>query len=154
MLGTLELAQEAATLDRGHGAWGEPINDRWTFLGNGCSRAAFLGPDRVVYKVLTREGARSMGEFSYDTVNELEYGNFLAHADSLPEGVRFAECYLWSRQVLAMEYIEGPNLDDDYDSVSQEKHRKTLESEFDITDVYGDNGRIVDGIMILVDYAW
>ena len=71
------------------------LPEGWTFLGSGCYRTCYLGPDGIVYKVDSDEGEHSS--------NSVELRVFKECAHLMPESVRLCPTNYLSPRVNAME---------------------------------------------------
>lgn len=139
-LGSKVNADFAATI------WDERrIPAGWDYLGSGVSRTVYQGPDNVAYKV-DRVG----------NANSSEYAVYVALKDSMPSGVRLAECTVWSDTVNAMELVTtvGAHLPN---NLQMEILRLTAgmgRYNQGIGDLHGQNvGQDADGTYVIIDYA-
>lgn len=122
-------------------------NDSWTFLGSGCFRNAYLGPDGVVYK----------REHTSADCNRGEAKMYAEHKDNPAfEGFRLAACTLYG-EVLAMEFVK-----DNWDSMlphpCAKKMVRTMVGTFGYYDSgenrRGSNWFIMDDVIVLTDYSY
>lgn len=105
MIGNQRYAELAATF-RHWDAETNALPDGWEFLGQGCYRTAWRGPDGYVYKV---QHDTDQHVWQY-TENFLEYKNFLRLGDLIMSEssgkVRLARAnYFPSVNVICMEYV-------------------------------------------------
>lgn len=149
MIGTQTIADLLASATIVEDEDGFPIFSRcsgleaFSWLGSGSERHAFLGPDNVVYK-------RTLSEPKARYSNAQEWDNF--NRVTLPNNVRFAECYLWFSgdvDVLAMEFIDGVGEGELF--WDHESHKALVQQGW--TDLHEHNCSILDGVLILIDFA-
>lgn len=144
-VGTPEMASKALTAHALHEN-GEALGAGWKYLARGVSRAAYLAPDGVVYKVALR---------GYDSCNEVEE-NAVAHANSRTDGTWYAApCevhYVEGRPVAAMAYIEE-TLEDSYRRF--EECYGVLE-QAGFSDLHSGNFRLsrVGGLPVMIDVGF
>lgn len=127
----------------------EDAPEGFKFLGSGCYRNAYLGPDGVVYK---REHTAD------DAVcNRGEVKMYEEHKDNPTfEGFRLAACTLYG-EVLAMEFVK-----DNWESMlphpCQPKMTRTMMDTFGYYDSNanrrGSNWFIQDDVIVLTDYSY
>ena len=78
-----------------------PFNDigpDWKYLGSGCARHAFLGPDNVVYKIAIDDYGIRQQRREIETIEKMR-GVKLNSNWSIPNATQYND-------VIAMEYIE------------------------------------------------
>lgn len=138
----------------------ENLPDGWTFIGEGCYRYVYLGPDSVVYKVQ---------QCAKDYCNESEFNNYTSKAHLIYSESQ-GKCRLAHSQyyadsgVIAMEYVpkaraaywHGPN-DDDFlaapvDHATFELVR--LFRKHNLWDIHMFNiWYDKDDVLVMIDYA-
>ena len=122
------------------------LPEGWTFLGNGWSRRAVLGPDGKVYKV-----GINGGEYCSEDEARIWQDK---HKKAKSLGVHLARCY-WHEdaQVLTMEYCpKARDLDDNRDWWRGDSRREF--NQLGISDCHNNNVWIdTKGRKVAVDYA-
>lgn len=126
----------------------------WTYLGEGCERRAFLGPDGLVYK-MSRYGDK------YQSPREVTRA-WQLRKQALPDWLFVPRAYYSAEfNVSVMEYAKGvhPALDHPCDrscvcedETCWKKRAAWVRNELGIIDVHGNNVIILeDGRLALVD---
>lgn len=134
------------------------LPEGWEVLGEGCYRAAYLSPAKVVYKVQfhSDEGHDEHG-YAIPDCNMREAQFYRKYKDDpMPGGFNITPCRLWGQRVLAMPLISKPtSMMWGYkadDAVRLAAHKWAQARE--VYDVGGDNWLMDEaGILWLVDYA-
>lgn len=103
------------------------IPDGWTYLGSGCFRDVFLGPDGWVYKV---------GDVSSNITEVRNSKSFMLESDS---SIRFPYAEdVWDYEIIRCEYVEGTILDDmlpfweDVKGITRYVRQLTNETVYDV----------------------
>lgn len=122
----------------------------WIILGEGVSRRAYLAPDGVVYKVQTSD--------RWGNCNSDEYKTFLKVSPYLPSNIRLAECAVYGAKVNAMEFAGNESPGAESFPLIKELKRISREigggSYYDgINDLHDGNVRMVNGVLVAIDYA-
>jgi hypothetical protein len=117
----------------------------FTYLGSGAYRAAFLGPDNVVYK---REFVGHMQQANCNI------GEARIFSTDRPEGFRFAACTLFG-EVLAMEYVEDDGSDCDESYMAMKMYMRSRYAYMDChADKREENWFAVNGVAVLTDFCY
>jgi hypothetical protein len=112
MIGTLEEATEICTLIPVGVGFTQAMTvkkrvegTKWTYLGCGWSRFAFLSPSGVVYKVPTAQGRKAMNEAEHQNAQRLRESQENHVRSLLDEGeIYVPETHYFPNGILAMEY--------------------------------------------------
>lgn len=129
----------------------EDAPEGFEFLGAGCSRDAFLGPDGVVYK------------YGSTYANECEADNYKYILPNMPDGWTLAPSTYYACGVLAMECVRGM-IDNEYHNDDEEcicSGRCIQDTISELTratglyDIHDENYFVrPDGVRVLIDYAY
>ena len=157
MIGSRMLAEALTALYSD--AWdNSPELAGFSYVGEGCSRVVYLGPDNVVYKIL-------QGDYDEANLDEAENYKLIDRKGGLPGGWELAKCRLIG-DVLAMEYVEGMHSEwHTYDEPCNESCERLgkcvndVENEIrratGLSDIHGENYLLrKDGVKVLIDYSW
>lgn len=119
--------------------------DGWSFLGEGSTRAVFLGPDGFVYKIVTYN-RELLSENFYEAYAYAEHAERLTNLSD--NAYRLAECeYFEASDVLAMEYCEPTGED-----IPQGAFMWLCTNKFG-GDLTNDNYYMDSKGLVLIDYA-
>jgi hypothetical protein len=147
MLGTLENAHVAATLD--------PFGDKpegWEFIGSGSFRRAYRGPDGLVYKVDSDPGNVQRSE---EYGNRSEWNAFVEWIErgATSEHAELPECWLWDNGVMCVEHVQPDGTDVPWERVYEFAKSLVGGAYLWTADLHPGNYVVRQGRVVIIDFG-